>query len=99
MELAGFEVGIVQRIKREPAFAAALMAEVDEAFSEDESNIAKSILRVLAVGTVGLPILAQSLSLTTETLQQLLAQDATPDLASLRTVEKALKLALGVAAS
>lgn len=99
MELAGFEVGIVERIQREPAFAVALMTEVNEAFAEDENNIAKGILRVLTFGTVGFSALAQSLSLTAETLQQLLSQDATPDAASLRAVEKALRLALGVAAS
>ncbi|MRW94640.1 transcriptional regulator [Duganella sp. FT80W] len=98
MELAGFEVGIVERIQREPAFAAALIEEVDEALTEGENSVAKGMLRVLTVGTIGFFALAQSLSVTAESLQQSLSQQATPDAASLRAVEKALRLALGVAA-
>lgn len=100
MELTvDFETGVIEQIKNDPAFANALLLEVEDLLLNSDSEPVQGMLRVLVHGTVGLTTLAESLSMTRDSLQQLFSQDATPDAASLSAVEKALRLALGVAAS
>lgn len=100
MELTvDFEAGIIEQIRTDQAFTNALIDEVDEVLAEGENEPAQGILRVLVSGTIGFDALAKTLSMSSQSLQELLSQEMSPDTASLKTITTALKLALRVAAS
>lgn len=100
MELTvDFEAGIIEQIRQDPLFANALLDEVDEVFLAKDSSPAQGMLRVLVTGTVGFDSLANQLSMTSKSLRTLLAPETEVAPASLSAIAKALKLALGVAAS
>jgi DNA-binding phage protein len=100
MELTvDFETGIIEQIRTDQAFTNALLDEVEEVLSEDENEPAQGILRVLVTGTIGFDTLAKFLSMSGQSIQQLLSQEIPPDTTSLKAITKALRLALGVAAS
>lgn len=100
MELTvDFETGIIEQIRQDPLFANALLDEVDGALLEKDSSPAQGMLRVLVIGTVGWDSLANQLSMTSKSLRKLLAPESEVDTTSLSAIAKALKLAIGVAAS
>ncbi len=100
MELTqNYDIGIIERIKSERAFAEALLDEVDETSNTKEYPVTQELLRVLVIGTVGFDALSHSLLMTGEKLQHLLEADSPPTPSQMSAITKALKLAMGVAAS
>ncbi|MBV7537142.1 hypothetical protein KW842_15345 [Duganella sp. sic0402] len=100
MELTvDFETEIIEQIRSDQAFTNILLDELEELLSQSECEPAQGMLRVLIVGTIGFDALANSLSIPSLSLQQLLSQKNPPHNASLKVITKALKLALRVAAS
>lgn len=100
MELTqNYDIGIIERIKHERAFAEALLDEVDETADSKEYSITQEVLRVLVIGTVGFDGLSHTLPITSEKLQELLEAASPPPASQLSAITKALRLALGVAAS
>lgn len=97
MELTqNYDIGIIERIKRERAFVKALLAEVDETLGNEEYPVAQELLRVLVLGTVGFNPLSDSLSMTGVALQEILEATPPPPPAHLRAIATALKRALDV---
>jgi len=100
MELTqNYDIGIIERIKRERAFAEALLDEVDETSENKDYSVTQELLRVLIIGTIGFGRLSHALSMTSEKLQELLESATPPAPGQMSSITKALKLALGVAAS
>lgn len=100
MELTqDFEVGIIERIQRDRAFAEALMDEVEETLGECEYGVARGMLRTLVTGTIGFDALSETLSMTSETLIHMLSSTATTSPGELGAIASALKHKFGMASS
>lgn len=100
MELTrDFEAGIIERIAADPAFASAMLDEIDGLLQTGDEPVARGMLRALTAGTVGFEALSRPLSTTGETLQKILSTDAFTASPSLSAIVNALKRELGVAAS
>ena len=94
-----FETGIVERIERDPAFARALLDEVNELLAVGDDGPVRGMLRALIKGTVGFDYLSRPLSMTGETLRQMLSANSKPAIASLSAIASALKREFGATAS
>lgn len=100
MELTqDFEVGIIERIQRDRAFAEALLDEIEETLRESEYGVAQDMLHTLVTGTLGFDALSNSLSMTSETLTHMLSSKAKTSPEDLNAIASALKRAFGVSAS
>ncbi|GJJ01015.1 hypothetical protein RugamoR64_15530 [Duganella rhizosphaerae] len=100
MELTrDFETGIVDRIAADPAFANAMLDEVEEALKASGDGAARGMLRALIAGTIGFEALSRPLSTTGEALQTSLLTDDSTMPPPLSAILAALKRELGVAAS
>lgn len=100
MELTqNYDIGIIERLRRDRAFAEAMLTEVEETLGNGEYATAQELLRVLVLGTVGFGGLSRSLSMTAKKLQEVLETPSPSVSGQLSAIAKALKLALGVAAS
>lgn len=100
MELTqNYDIGVIERIRRERAFVEGLLDEVDETLDSKEYPVAQELLRVLVLGTVGFSALSRSLSMRSETLQEILETAEPPDPAHLNAIACALKRALDVTTS
>ena len=94
-----FEAGIVERIERDPAFARAMLDEVNALLAAGDDEPVPGMLRVLIKGTVGFDYLSRPLSMTGETLRQMLSASSHPAITSLSAIANALKLEFGMTPS
>lgn len=100
MELTrDFEVGVVERIERDPAFARAMLDEVSELLAAGDDEPVPGMLRALIKGTVGFDYLSRPLSMTSETLRQILSANSEPTIACLSAIASALKQEFDMTAS
>jgi len=100
MELTqDLEVGIIERIQRDRAFAEALLDEVEETLRECEYGVAQDMLYILVTGTIGFDALSHSLSMTSETLTCMLSSKAKTSPEELSAIASALKREFGATAS
>lgn len=100
MELTqDFDVGIIERLQRDRAFATALLDEIEETLRESEYGVARDMLRTLVAGTVGFDGLSTALSMTGDRLSYLLSTKEKSSPEDLSAIASALKRAFGVAAS
>jgi hypothetical protein len=93
------EAGIGERINTDPAFAIAILDEIDELIVAGDDEVARGMLRIMTVATIGFDALSHPLSITGEMLRGILSADSPPTKPSLSAVVSALKRELGVAAS
>ncbi|MCU6496704.1 transcriptional regulator [Rugamonas sp. A1-17] len=100
MELTrDFERGITERIAADPAFASAVLDEIDELLLAGDDATARGMLRALVMGTIGVDALARPLDTASESLHQILSTDVAFPSPGLSAIVSALKRELGVAAS
>ena len=100
MELTqDFDIGIIERVDRDPLFARAMLDEVNELLAVGDYEPVPGMLRVLIMGTVGFDYLARPLSMAGDMLSQMLSAGSHPSTASLSAIASALKLEFGIALS
>ena len=73
-----FKDTVKARIKRDPAFAAALFQEALSAFFEGDSALGKALLRDFVNSTIGFEGLAHALNKPSKSLHRMLAPSGNP---------------------
>lgn len=91
-----FKQTVVERVKRDPAFARALLDEAASLFLGGEPETARLILRDLVNATVGFETLASLTSKPSKSLHRMLSSKGNPSMDNLATIFGALKTALHV---
>ena len=91
-----FRETVVARIKRDPAFAQALLDEAATLFLNGEPETAELILRELVNATSGFEALAIDVRKPSKSLHRMLSQAGNPTMESLSAIFVAIKKALHV---
>ncbi len=92
-----FKQTVVARVKREPAFAKALLDEAATLFLNGEANAARLILRDLVNATVGFAALAAETGRPAKSLQRMLSTKGNPSMDNLAAILGVVRRNLGVA--
>ena len=87
---------VAARVKRDPAFAQALLDEAATLFLNGEPETAKLILRDLVNATVGFEALAADVRKPSKSLHRMLSRTGNPTMESLSAIFVAIKKALRV---
>lgn len=85
-----FKETVVERIKRDPSFADALLAEATTLFLNGEPEEARLILRDLVNATVGFEELAGLIHKQSKSLQRMLSAQGNPTMDNLSEIFEAL---------
>jgi DNA-binding phage protein len=91
-----FKHTVVDRIRRDPAFAKALLDEAATLFLNDEPQTARLILRDLVNATVGFEVLAGETGKPSKSLQRMLSVRGNPSMENLAAIFGVLRRKLGV---
>jgi DNA-binding phage protein len=91
-----FKQTIVERVKRDPAFAKALLDEAATLFLNGEPDTARLVLRDLVNATVGFEKLAVEVAKPTKSLHRMLSKNGNPSMDNLAAIISALRQELGV---
>lgn len=91
-----FKETVVARVKRDPAFAQALLDEAVTLFLNGEPDTAKLVLRDLVNATVGFEALAEDVHKPSKSLHRMLSKSGNPTMESLSAIFVAIKKALHV---
>jgi DNA-binding phage protein len=91
-----FRETVVARVRRDPAFARALLDEAATLFLNGEPVAARLVLRDLVNATVGFEALARKTSRPSKSLQRMLSKSGNPSMDNLAAIISALRGALGV---
>lgn len=89
-----FKQTVVARLRRDPAFAQALLDEAIALFVNGEPESAKPILRDLVNATVGFEALAGEIHKPAKSLHRMLSQSGNPTMRNISAVFAAIKRAL-----
>jgi len=93
-----FKQTVVERVKRDPAFAKALLDEAATLFLNSEPHTARLILRDLVNATMGFEALAAKTAKPAKSLHRMLSKRGNPSMdnlaAILSVVRKKLRVAL-----
>ncbi|HZZ00846.1 MAG TPA: hypothetical protein VFE36_14880 [Candidatus Baltobacteraceae bacterium] len=81
-----FKTTVVDRVKREPAFAKALLDEAATLFLNGEPHTARLILRDLVNATVGFETLAAKTGKPAKSLQRMLSTNGNPSMDNLAAI-------------
>ncbi len=87
---------VIARVKRDPAFAQALLDEAFTLFLNGEPDTAKLILRDLVNATVGFETLSGKIHKSSKSLHRMLSQSANPTMENLSAILVVIKKALHV---
>lgn len=92
-----FKQTVVERVKRDPAFAKALLDEAATLFLSGEPDAARLILRDLVNATVGFESLAELTHKPSKSLHRMLAKKGNPSMDNLAAIFGAIRHWLKVA--
>ncbi len=87
---------IVERVKRDPAFAKALLDEALTLFLNGEPDAARLVLRDLVNATVGFERLSAATGKPAKSLHRMLSTNGNPSMDNLAIIIGALRKRLGV---
>ena len=91
-----FKQTIVERVKRDPAFANALLDEAATLFLSGEPDAARLILRDLVNATVGFEHLAELTQRPSKSLHRMLSPKGNPSMDNLAAIFSAVRIWLKV---
>lgn len=91
-----FKQTIVERVKRDPAFARALLNQAATLFLNGEPNTARLILRDLVNATVGFEELAVETAKPAKSLHRMLSKQGNPTMDNLAAILNAVRRKLRV---
>jgi DNA-binding phage protein len=91
-----FKLTVVERVRRDPAFARAMLDEAATLFLSGEPRTARLILRDLVNATVGFEGLATTTAMPAKSLHRMLAEKGNPGMDNLAAIFSAIRKALGV---
>jgi len=91
-----FKQTIVERVRRDPDFAKALLDEAATLFLNDEPDTARLILRDLVNATVGFEALATETAKPAKSLHRMLSRRGNPTMDNLAAILAVLRRKLGV---
>ena len=91
-----FKETVIARVKRDPAFAQALLDEALTLFLNGEPESAKLILRDLVNATVGFETLSKKAHKSSKSLHRMLSKSGNPTMENLSAILVAIKKALHV---
>jgi DNA-binding phage protein len=86
-----FKETIVERVKRDPGFAAALLQEALDALLNGEPEVARLILRDLVNATIGFEELAAALGKNPKSIHRMLAERGNPTMDNLAVILHTLR--------
>ncbi len=92
-----FKQTVVERVKRDPAYAKALLDEAATLFLNGEPHTARLILRNLVNATIGFEALAAKTARPTKSLHRMLSKRGNPSMDNLAIILGALRKKLRVA--
>ncbi len=91
-----FKETVIARVKRDPAFAQALLDEALTLFLNGEPESAKLILRDLVNATMGFETLSRKVHKSSKSLHRMLSKSGNPTMENLSAILVAIKKALHV---
>jgi DNA-binding phage protein len=91
-----FKKTVVGRVRRDPAFAKALLDEAATLFLNGEPHAARLILRDLVSATVGFEGLAAETAKPAKSLHRMLSEEGNPSMDNLAAIFRAVRKNLGV---
>jgi DNA-binding phage protein len=91
-----FRETVVERVRRDPAFATALLDEAATLFLNGEPRMSRLILRDLVNATVGFEGLAAATDKPSKSLHRMLSQKGNPSMDNLSAILRAVREKLGV---
>lgn len=91
-----FKRTMVERVKRDPAFAKALLDEAATLFLNGEPDMARLVLRDLVNATVGFDKLAAATGKPAKSLHRMLSKNGNPSMDNLAAIINVLRKKLGV---
>lgn len=91
-----FRLTMIERARREPAFARAMLDESATLFLNGEPDVARSILRDLVNVTVGFEPLAHKTGKSSKSLHRMLSPSGNPTMDNLAAIFDAVRAALSV---
>src|SRR5277367_2391263 len=91
-----FKRTVVERVKRDPAFAKALLDEAATLFLSGEPDTARLVLRDLVNATVGFETLAQKTGKPAKSLHRMLSTNGNPSMDNLAGILTVLRKRLRV---
>src|SRR5438034_4436472 len=92
-----FKETVVERVRREPAFAKALLDEAATLFLNGEAQTARLLLRDLVNATIGFEGLARETAKPAKSLHRMLSENGNPSMDNLAAIFRAVRKKLGVA--
>lgn len=92
-----FKQTVVERVRRDPAFAKALLDEAARLFLNGEPQTARLVLRDLVNATVGFEELAVLTDRPSKSLHRMLSQKGNPSMDNLAAIFDAVRASLKVA--
>ena len=91
-----FKQTVVERVKRDPAFAKSLLDEAATLFLNGETQTARLILRDLVNATLGFEQLADMTDKPSKSLHRMLSPKGNPNMDNLAAIFGAMRERLGV---
>jgi DNA-binding phage protein len=91
-----FKDTIVERVRRDPDFARALLDEAATLFLNGEPQLARLILRDLVNATIGFEALAAKIAKPAKSLHRMLSDRGNPSMDNLAAIFGAVREELGV---
>ena len=91
-----FKQGVAERVRRDPAFARALLDEAATLFLNGEPEVARVVLRDLVNATVGFETLAAETARPSKSLHRMLSRTGNPSMDNLAAIFDVVRRKLGV---
>jgi DNA-binding phage protein len=91
-----FKQTVAERVRRDPAFARALLDEAATLFLNGEPHTARLILRDLVNATIGFEALAAETAKPAKSLHRMLSKKGNPTMDNLAAILGAVRKRLGV---
>jgi DNA-binding phage protein len=91
-----FKETVKERVRRDPAFAKAMLDEAATLFLNGEPNTARLILRDLVNASVGFEALAAETNRPSKSLHRMLSEKGNPSMDNLAAIFGAVRKRLGV---
>ena len=91
-----FKRTVVERVRRDPEFARALLDEAATLFLNGEADAARLVLRDLVNATVGFETLAEETAKPAKSLHRMLSKDGNPTMDNLAAILGVVRRRLGV---
>jgi DNA-binding phage protein len=91
-----FKETVIERVRRDPEFAKALLDEAATLFLNGEPHLARLILRDLVNATIGFAGLAAETAKPAKSLHRMLSDNGNPSMDNLAAIFAAIRKQLGV---